>query len=227
MWKILAFSILPSRYENALQTNRDISIDILYNMSLTGGKESFCQRRSSKTPQNKLFKQNIWKKKEKKKNMENFINMQHNLRSEISRKDTSPPPTKQNKETNLSLCNTMLPSRSKSERNPNKDVVPNAATTIAKPNFQGVAHTIIQKGTFTQRHTCKSKIITKARKPNPIFWSREGLSTHVNKLINKFWAYFLDFSRQQPPPVSNHFVVHQGWSLWESWLYLNLKHILL
>ena len=92
---------------------------------------------------------------------QNFINMQHTLRSEISRKDTSPPPTKQNKETNLTVRNTISLSSSKSERNPNEEVVPNTETTIANPNFQGAAHNIIQKGAFTQRHTRKRKIITK------------------------------------------------------------------
>ena len=27
------------------------------------------------------------------------------------------------------------------------------------------------------------------------------------------WVLFLDFSCRRPPPVSDHFVVHQGWSL--------------
>ena len=96
---------------------------------------------------------------------------QHTLRSEISRKETSPLPTKQNKETNLALRNTISPSSSKSERNPNEEVVRNTTTTIAKPNFRGVTHNIIQKGAFTQRHTRQSKITTKAKKPNRvIFW---------------------------------------------------------
>ena len=29
----------------------------------------------------------------------------------------------------------------------------------------------------------------------------------------QFWAYFVDFSRKRPPLVSDHFLVHQGWSL--------------
>ena len=37
-------------------------------------------------------------------------------------------------------------------------------------------------------------------------------------------AYFLDFSRRGPPPVSDHFVVHQGWSLTgELTVYLTLR----
>ena len=27
------------------------------------------------------------------------------------------------------------------------------------------------------------------------------------------WVLFLDFSHRRPPPISDHFVVHQGWSL--------------
>jgi len=75
-------------------------------------------------------------------------------------------------------------------------VVPNKPTTIAKPNFQGVTHNIIQKGASTQWYTRKSKIIAKARKPNHVFQSRVGLSTHINTLITQVWAYFL--SRKRP-----------------------------
>ena len=32
-------------------------------------------------------------------------------------------------------------------------------------------------------------------------------------LISSVSAYFLEFSRRRLPPVSEHFVVHQGWSL--------------
>ena len=32
-------------------------------------------------------------------------------------------------------------------------------------------------------------------------------------LISSVYAYFLDFSRRRPPPVSDHFVLHQGWSV--------------
>ena len=71
------------------------------------------------------------------------------LRSEISRKDTCAPPTKQNKKTNLALHNTTPPSSSKSQRNLNEKVVSNTATTIAKPNLQGTTHNIIQKGALT------------------------------------------------------------------------------
>ena len=32
--------------------------------------------------------------------------------------------------------------------------------------------------------------------------------------VNHFsLSFFLDFSHRRPPPVSDHFVVHQGWSL--------------
>ena len=32
--------------------------------------------------------------------------------------------------------------------------------------------------------------------------------------VNQFsLSFFLDFSHRRPPPVSDHFVVHQGWSL--------------
>ena len=78
--------------------------------------------------------------------------LQHTLTSEISRKDPSPPLTKQNKETNLVLRSIIPPSSPKSERNPSEDA--NTARTIAKPNFQGAAHhSIIQRGAFTQGHT--------------------------------------------------------------------------
>ena len=86
--------------------------------------------------------------------------------------------------------------QSKSERNPNEEVEPNKATTIAKPNFQGAAHNIMQKGASTQRYTRKSKIIAKARKPNYVFQSRVGLSNHINTLISQDWAHFL--SRKRP-----------------------------
>ena len=59
------------------------------------------------------------------------------------RKDTSPPPTKQNKKRNLALHNTIPPSSSKSQRNLNEEVVSNTARTIAKSNLQGTAHNII------------------------------------------------------------------------------------
>ena len=55
--------------------------------------------------------------------------------------------TKQ-KKTNLALHKTIPPGSSKSQRNLNEEVVPNTATTIAKPNFQGAAHNIIQKRTL-------------------------------------------------------------------------------
>ena len=66
---------------------------------------------------------------------------------------------------------------SKSQRNLNEEVVLITATTIAKPNFLGAAHNIIQKRTLPQRHTRESKNITKARKPNHVFRGRVGLST--------------------------------------------------
>ena len=78
---------------------------------------------------------------------QNFSN--NTLRSEISRKDTSPRPKKQNKKTNRALYNTIPPSSFKSQRNLNKEVVPNTATTIAKSNLQGTAHNVIQKGALT------------------------------------------------------------------------------
>ena len=37
----------------------------------------------------------------------------------------------------------------------------------------------MQKGAFTQRHTCKRKIIRKARKPNHVFRGRVGVSTAI------------------------------------------------
>lgn len=37
----------------------------------------------------------------------------------------------------------------------------------------------MQKGAFTQRHTCKRKIIRKPRKPNHVFRGRVGVSTAI------------------------------------------------
>ena len=42
----------------------------------------------------------------------------------------------------------------------------------------------MQKGTLTQRHTRKSKIIRKARKPNHVFRDRVGVSTHFKAYCN-------------------------------------------
>ena len=61
---------------------------------------------------------------------QNFINS--TPRSEIARKDTRPPPPKQNKETKLALRNTIPPRSSKFERKLNKEAVTNTAKTIAK-----------------------------------------------------------------------------------------------
>ena len=77
---------------------------------------------------------------------QNFTN--NALSEEVWTKDTSPPPMKWNKKTNLALHNTIPPGSSKSQRNLNEEVVPNTATTIAKSNFQGAAHNIIQKRTL-------------------------------------------------------------------------------
>ena len=30
---------------------------------------------------------------------------------------------------------------------------------------------------------------------------------------SEFWAYFVDFSHKRPPLISDHFLMHQGWSL--------------
>ena len=71
--------------------------------------------------------------------------------------------------------------RSKSQRNLNEEVVPNTATTIAKSNFQGATHNIIQKRTLSYRHTRESKNITKARKPNHVFRSLSTIFTRIPK----------------------------------------------
>ena len=85
----------------------------------------------------KTFEENITKFKKhlmERGYPQNFIN---NALSEVrfEQKDKSPPPTKQNKKTNLALHNTIPSGSSKSQRNLNKEVVPNTATTIAKPNL--------------------------------------------------------------------------------------------
>lgn len=86
-------------------------------------------------------------------------------------------------------------------------MVPNKPTTIAKPNFQGAAHNIILKGASTHWYTCKSKITAKARKPNHVFQSRVGLSTHINTLSTQVWAYFL--SRKRPTCRATRVVAYE------------------
>ena len=78
---------------------------------------------------------------------QNFIN---NALSEVRFEQRTQALLQRNKtkKTNLALHNTIPPGSSKSQRNLNKEVVPNTATTIAKPNFQGAAHNIIQKRTL-------------------------------------------------------------------------------
>ena len=39
------------------------------------------------------------------------------------------------------------------------------------------------------------------------------LLLYLLRLSVQFEVFFLDFSRRRPPPVSDHFVVHQDWSL--------------
>ena len=89
------------------------------------------------------------------------------MRSEISRKDTSPRPTQQNKKTNLALHNTIPPNSSKSQRNLNEEVVSNTATTIAKSNLQGTAHNIIQKGALTLKTYSQEQKYNKAERTKP------------------------------------------------------------
>lgn len=55
------------------------------------------------------------------------------------------PSIEQYKQTYPALRNRIPPSSSKPNKNPNKQVVPNKATIIAKPNFQGAAHNIVKK----------------------------------------------------------------------------------
>lgn len=65
---------------------------------------------------------------------------------------TKPSSNKTKQKINLALCNTIPPSCSKSDRNPNGEVIAtNTAPTIAKTNFQGT-HNIIQNRAFTHRH---------------------------------------------------------------------------
>ena len=41
-----------------------------------------------------------------------------------------------------------------------------------------------------------------------------GAVVYIDWCINHFsLSFFLDFSHRRPPPVSDHFVEHQGWSL--------------
>ena len=69
------------------------------------------------------------------------------------------------KKKNLALHKTIPPGSSKSQRNLNEEVVPNRATTIAKSNFQGAPHNIIQ------------------RRPNHVFRIHVGLSTILTQHI--------------------------------------------
>ena len=50
---------VSSRYEDTLQTNGDIAIQVLYIVSPTGSEERLCKWRSPKTAQKKLFNENI------------------------------------------------------------------------------------------------------------------------------------------------------------------------
>ena len=94
------------------------------------------------------------------------------LRSKISRKDTSPPPMKKKQRSKQILpFITLYHPAVRNLKEILTKVVPNTAKIChcCIPNFQGVAHNIIiLKGALTQRCTCKSKIITKVRKPNHI-----------------------------------------------------------
>ena len=139
------------------KTNRDIPVHFVKGEAL---------RLLRTNSSNKSLKENITTLKRQLRErgyLQNFIN---NTLSEVKfqERTESLPPTKQNKETNLTCRNTIHSSSSKSQRNLNEEVVANTATTIAKPNFQGAAHDIIQKGSFTQGHTLTSKIITKVKK---------------------------------------------------------------
>ena len=141
-----------SRYEDAFQTHGDIPIHVLYIVSPTGS-EGFVKGETLRLLRTnssiKALEENITKLKKpllKRGYPQNFIQWQRTLRSEVSTKDISSPPTKQNKKNESSLHNTMPPSSSKSSRNLNEEVVP---TTIAKSNFQGTAHNIIQKRAHT------------------------------------------------------------------------------
>ena len=64
------------------------------------------------------------------------------------KKGHKPSSNETKQKTNLALRNTIPPSSSKSQRNLNEEEVPNTAKTIAKPNFPGAAHNIIQKKTL-------------------------------------------------------------------------------
>ena len=71
---------------------------------------------------NRTFEENITtlKKTPYGDRLSTKLYQQHTLRSEIWRKDISPPPTKQNKRTDLALRNTIPRSSSKSQRNLNE-----------------------------------------------------------------------------------------------------------
>ena len=157
---------VSSRYDDALQTNGDIPVHVLYNVSPAGSRERLCQRRSSKIASKK----------------EAILKTLLTTLSEVKFQERTQALLQGNKtkKTNLALRNTIPPSSFKSQRNLNEKVAPNTVTTIAKPNLKGAAHNITRKGALTLRHTRKSKIKTKERKPNHVFRSRVGLSAHTN-----------------------------------------------
>ena len=129
---------VTSWYEDTLQTNGDIPICILYIMSPTGSEERLCKRRSLRLLRTnssmKTFEENITKFKRhlmERGYPQNFIN--HTLSQvRFEQRTQALLQLNETKKTNLALHNTIPPGSSKSQRNFNKEVVPNTATTIPK-----------------------------------------------------------------------------------------------
>ena len=99
----------------------------------------------------KTFEENIAKFKKhfmERSYPQNFINNAL-LEVRLEQRTLALLQLKETKKTNLALHNKIPPGSSKSQRRLEElNVVPNTATSIAKSNFQGAAHNIIQKRTL-------------------------------------------------------------------------------
>lgn len=99
-----------------------------------------------KNSSNKIFEENVttYKNTLRQEAIIHKMLLTRHSQKQNFRKDTSPTPIKQNEEENLALCNNTQ--QCQVLRNPDKEVVPNTAITIiAKPNFHGATHNIIQE----------------------------------------------------------------------------------
>ena len=72
----------------------------------------------------------------------------NNKLSEMKFQRGQKPSCKETKQRNESCTSSQYHSAVPNLKEIDEQVVPNAATIIAKPNFQGAAHDIIQRGAF-------------------------------------------------------------------------------